>query len=49
MKSANATHRKGKFWRGTLCLFLGLVWAKVGAAQPVMIEDITFTVNPEPS
>ncbi|MBL6821285.1 MAG: type IV pilus secretin PilQ [Luminiphilus sp.] len=46
MKSANATHRKGKFWRGTLCLFLGLVWAKVGAAQPVMIEDITFTAQP---
>lgn len=46
MKSANATHRKGKFWRGTLCLFLGLVWAKVGAAQPVVIEDITFTAQP---
>jgi len=46
MKSANATHRKGKLWRGTLCLFLGLVWAKVGAAQPVMIEDITFTAQP---
>ena len=46
MKSANATHGKGKLWRGTLCLFLGLVWAKVGAAQPVMIEDITFTAQP---
>ena len=46
MKSANATHRKGKFWRGTLCLFLGLVWAKVGAAQPVMIEEIIFTAQP---
>ena len=46
MKSANATRRQGKGWSGTLCLFLGLIWAGVSAAQPVVIEDIAFTAQP---
>ena len=46
MKSANARHRKSNFWGGTLCLFLGLIWAGVSAAEPVVIEDIAFTAQP---
>ena len=46
MKSANATYRMGKFWRWILCVVLGCVSVGAGAAQPVVIEDIAFTVQP---
>jgi type IV pilus assembly protein PilQ len=46
MKSANVARHKGKCWSGTLCLFFGLFWAGVSAAQPAVIEDIAFTAKP---